>query len=391
MKRIGLKLPVMLVLSLFLSSLTSQAVFAQAPSHDREAHPPFHVHGVAQTAPVGYIPTQIRNAYGINSLTANGSGVTIGIVDAYDDPNIINDLNTFKSTFNITGCNLTKVNQNGGTRYPRSNSGWALEISLDVEWACAVAPGANLLLVEASSNSFTNLLTAVDYAAHHAQVVSMSWGGSEFSSETSYNSHFNVSGVAFFASSGDSGTGVIYPSASPYVIGVGGTTLPLDSNGNLTGAETAWSGSGGGVSAYEGEPGYQSGYPIPSTGGKRGIPDVAYDADPNTGVAVYDTTSYNGQKGWFQVGGTSMGAPQWAALAALADQGRSQSLSSNNLSSSAVYNAASSAVYGSNFRDITSGQNGSCGTLCTATSGYDFVTGLGSPLANNLVPYLQSH
>jgi subtilase family serine protease len=390
MKRFISKLPVMLVLSLFLSSLASQSVFAQAPSHDREAHPPFHVHGAASTIVVGYTPSQIRNAYGINSLAAKGSGVTLAIVDAFDDPTIINDLNTFKSTFNISGCNLTKVNQTGGTRYPRSNSGWALEISLDVEWACAVAPGANLLLVEASSNSFTNLLAAVDYAASHAQVVSMSWGGSEFSGETSYDTHFNVNGVLFFASSGDSGTGVIYPSDSPYVIGVGGTTLPLDANGNLTGGETAWSGSGGGVSAYEGEPGYQSTYPIPSTGGKRGIPDVSYDADPNTGVAVYDTTSYYGKKGWFQVGGTSMGSPQWAGLAALADQGRSQSLSGNNLVSSILYNAAASA-YGSNYRDITLGTNGSCGALCTASSGYDFITGLGSPLANNLVPYLNSH
>lgn len=385
------KLVVIFVLSLFLSSLTSQAVFAQSPSHDREAHPPFHVHGVSPTAVIGYTPTQIRNAYGINSLSANGSGVTIAIVDAYDDPTIASDLQTFKNTFGITGCNLTKVNQSGGTRYPRSNGGWALEISLDIEWACAVAPGANLLLVEASSNSFSNLLTAVDYAASHAQVVSMSWGGSEFSSETSYDTHFNVNGVTFFASSGDSGTGVIYPSSSPYVVGVGGTTLPLDSNGNLTGAETTWSGSGGGISSYENEPGYQSSYPIPSTGGKRGIPDVSYDANPSTGVAVYDTTAYNGQKGWFQVGGTSAGSPQWAGLAALADQGRSQPLSSNNLTSSAEYKAAASSVYASNYRDITSGNNGTCGAVCNAATGYDFITGLGSPLANNLVPYLQTH
>lgn len=219
----------------------------------------------------------------------------------------------------------------------------------------------------------------------------MSWGGGESSSETSSDSHFNVTGVSFTASSGDSGHGVIYPSASPYVIGVGGTTLPLDSSGNLTGSEAAWSGSGGGISAYESEPGYQSSYPIPNTGGKRGVPDVSYDADPNTGVSVYDTTSYQGQSGWFVVGGTSAGAPQWAALIALVDQGRSSSLPSNNLSSSPEYNAAASVVYASNYRDITSGTNGTCGSLCTAATGYDFVTGLGSPLANSLVPYMQTH
>jgi subtilase family serine protease len=345
----------------------------------------------ATTSPTGYVPTQMRHAYGFDLLSGNGAGKTIGIVDAFDDPSIASDLAVFKSQFGISGCNLTKVNQNGGTKFPRVNANWALEISLDVEWACAIAPGANILLVEASTNSFSNLLTAVDYAAKHTQVVSMSWGGSEFSSESSDDFHFNVTGVSFTASSGDNGTGAQYPVASPDVIGVGGTTLPLDSAGNLTGSETAWSGSGGGISAFEAEPAYQSSYPIPNTGGKRGIPDVSYDADPNTGVSVYDTTSLQGQSGWFVVGGTSAGAPQWAALIVLVDQGRTSSLSSNNLSSSPEYNAAARAVYASNYRDITSGTNGSCGSVCTASTGYDFVTGLGSPLANNLVPYLQTH
>jgi subtilase family serine protease len=146
--------------------------------------------------------------------------------------------------------------------------------------------------------------------------------------------------VTFVASSGDSGTGVIWPAASPYVVSVGGTTLPLDGAGNLTGSETAWSGSGGGISAYEVEPGYQASFPIPANGGKRGIPDVSYDADPNTGVSVYDPTNHQGQKGWFDVGGTS--APQWAARVILADQGRA-ALSSSNPSNSPVYNAAASA------------------------------------------------
>lgn len=391
MKRLVSKLPLITVLILFLGSLSSQAVLAQSPFQDITEHPPIHLRGPAAATPVGYNPTQIRNAYGFNLISSTGSGQTIALVDAYDDPTIANDLSVFKSTYGITGCNLTKVNQNGGTKYPRTSSGWALEISLDVEWACAIAPGANLLLVEASSASLSNLLTAVDYAARHAQVVSMSWGGSETSSETSSDSHFNVSGVSFFASSGDNGTGASYPATSPYVISVGGTTLPLDGNGNRTGAETAWSGSGGGISSYESEPGYQTSYPIPNTGGKRGFPDVAYNADPNTGVAVYDTTKYNGQSGWFQLGGTSAGSPQWAALTALVDQGRSTPLSSNNLSSSPVYNAAAASVYSSNYTDITSGTNGSCGSVCTASTGYDFITGLGSPLAGNLVPYLASH
>jgi subtilase family serine protease len=275
----------------------------------------------------------------------------------------------------------------------RTNGGWALEISLDVQWAHAIAPGANILLVEAKSSSFSDLLGAVDLAVntYKAKVVSMSWGASDFSGENSYDYHFSRSGVVFVAASGDSGTGTIYPSTSPYVVAVGGTSLPLDTNGNLIGSETAWNGSGGGVGAYESEPGYQATFPIPSTGGKRGSPDAAYNADPATGVSIYDSTPYNGQTGWFQVGGTSAGSPQWAALIALADQSRSSSLSSASTSTSPFYNAASGAAYATNYKDISGGSNGTCGSLCVAGSGYDFVTGLGSPKAGNLVPYLAGH
>src|SRR5262249_42588274 len=142
-----------------------------------------------------------------------------------------------------------KVNQTGGTRYPRSDSGWALEISLDVQWVHAIAPGAKILLVEATSNSFKNLLAAEDYAAANASYVTNSWGGSESSGESANDSHFVRAGVSFFASSGDSGLPAEYPSASPNVISVGGTTLTLN-NGVLV-SETGWSGGGGGCSAYE--------------------------------------------------------------------------------------------------------------------------------------------
>jgi subtilase family serine protease len=348
----------------------------------------------------GYSPSMIRHAYGFDALPSNddGTGQTIAIVDAYNAPNIFKDVPSFNSLFGLQqfnvsgGPTLTRVNQSGGSSLPWTSSGWALEISMDVEWAHAIAPKANILLVEANSASFSNLMKAVSYAAGHAKVVSMSWGGSEFSGETSYDSYFNKSGVTFLVSSGDSGTGVSYPAVSPYVVGVGGTTLPLDNNGNLTGSETAWNGSGGGLSVLESKPGYQSSFPIPSlAGSKRGSPDVAYNADPNSGFSVYDSTPYYGQSGWWIVGGTSAGAPQWAGLVALVNQHRSAgSLSSNSLTSSPLYNAAGSSVYASNYRDITSGSNGS-GILTTATTGYDFVTGLGSPRANNLVPYLQTH
>ena len=278
----------------------------------------------------------------------------------------------------------------GSTR-PPTDSGWALEISLDVEWAHAAAPGADIVLVEATSNSTMNLLSAVDTAVSKgARVVSMSWGSGEFSSETAADSHFNHAGVTFFASSGDSGAGVSFPAVSPYVVAVGGTTLRLDTSGNVQ-SEAAWTGSGGGASAFETEPGYQVSAHIARVNGKRGGPDVAYDANPSTGYPVYDTTPYGGHVGWFQTGGTSAASPQWAGLVAVVDQLRAgHPLSSNSLTSSPEYNAAASSVYATNYRDVISGSDGSCAN-CSAATGFDRVTGLGAPRANKLIPYLASH
>ncbi|MGZ4414653.1 MAG: S53 family peptidase, partial [Gaiellaceae bacterium] len=260
------------------------------------------------------------------------------------------------------GC-FTKVNQTGGTSYPRKDAGWALEISLDIQWAHAIAPGATILLVEASSNSFANLLAAEDYARGNAQYVSNSWGGSEFSGESSYDSHFAQSGVSFFVSSGDSGLPAQYPSASPNVISVGGTTLNF-SSGTFT-TETGWSGSGGGCSVYETATSAQSSfseYGQVNCGGRRSTPDVSLDADPASGVSVYDTTRYQGQAGWFRVGGTSASSPMWAGRSAVAGA---------TVNSAYVYttNTTNSITY----RDITVGNNGA-----SALTGYDLVTGRGS-------------
>jgi subtilase family serine protease len=214
----------------------------------------------------------------------------------------------------------------------------------------------------------------------------MSWGAGDYSGETSLDSHFNKPGVMFLAAAGDAGGAVDYPAASPYVVSVGGTSLPLDSSGNRTGAESAWSGGGGGASLFEAEPTYQVNYGINFTNGNRGTPDVAYNADPNTGVAVYDSYSYLGQRGWLVIGGTSAGAPQWAGLVALVDQGRATPLTSSDLTNSSIYNAAVGSAYAANYNDITTGSNG-----YPATTGYDLATGLGSPIANALVPYLTTH
>jgi subtilase family serine protease len=347
-------------------------------------------------SPAGFSPAQIRHAYGFDKLTGtDGRGVTIAIIDAYNAQNILNDVRTFNTQYGLQQFNgagqptFKVVNQGGGSSLPANNAGWAFESALDVEWAHAIAPKANILLVEASTASYSNLMAAVDYAAKNAQVVSMSFGGGEFSYETTLDAHFNKTGVAFVASSGDSGFGVSYPAASPYVLSVGGTSLRLDSTGKRI-SETGWSGSGGGISTIESEPTFQKNFGITATGGKRGNPDVSYDGDPSTGFAVY--SSPNG--GWRMVGGTSAGAPQWAGLIALVDQQRKAHggtmLSTNNLANSPFYTAALKAVYASNFFDVTIGSNGK-GSLDQAHSGYDFVTGLGSPNAANLVPYLATH
>lgn len=263
------------------------------------------------------------------------------------------------------GC-FKKVNQRGGTSYPRKDAGWSLEISLDVEIVHAICPKCKILLVEADSNSFANLLSAEDYAKAHADVVSNSWGGGEFSSETTsaYDGHFNAPGTPITFSSGDSGYGVEYPAASQYVTAVGGTTLKLTST-NARSSETVWSGAGSGCSAYEAKPLWQK----DSGCIRRTVADVAADADPNTGAAVYDSVRYQGRSGWFQVGGTSLASPIIAAVYALAGNG------SSTMDGSYPYSHTSSLF------DVTSGSNGNCGGsyLCTGKTGYDGPTGNGTP------------
>jgi len=326
---------------------------------------------------VSYNPAQIRHAYGIDQLAANGSGQKIAIVDAYGNTSIQADLNTFCTQF---GLPTTTIQVLGTSTL---NTGWALETALDVEWAHAIAPQASLILSVAASASTTDLLNAVNAAIKAgATVVSMSWGTPEFAGESVYDSYFQTPGVAFVASSGDGGElagspQVDWPAASPYVVSVGGTTLTLDANNNRT-SETAWTSSGGGLSTSYTRPAWQNSWSAYAT---RGVPDVSYNGDPNTGVLVYD--SVNG--GWFVVGGTSAGAPQWAALLALANQSRSSGVKGN----SDIYSVAGTApaINPANFFDITSGNNGGDADDLSVT-GYDLVTGLGSPQAASLVPAL---
>lgn len=351
-------------------------------------HPIHYKPNTPSMKPAGLSPAQVRVAYGFNEIAGQGKGQIIAIVDAFDDPNIEADLAVFNRGFSLPACTTAngcfkKIYASG--KKPRTDSGWAGEIALDVEWAHAMAPQAKIFLVEAASDSLEDLFTAIKVAVKSgATVVSMSWGGSEFSGQKSLDSVFNNAKVTFVASSGDSGTGVIYPASSPYVIGVGGTTLYVDSHGNHQ-SELAWSGSGGGLSEVESWPKSQRTFPIPNANSMRGVPDVAYNADPYTGFSVYNSIPGEGGKGWAVVGGTSAGAPQWAALVAVANSTLSKRLGNNvtNL----LYAAAKPATghYHAIFNDIIHGTNGSCGYYCTAQTGYDFVTGLGSPQVANLI------
>jgi hypothetical protein len=358
-----------------------------------------------RTLLTAYAPAQIVLAYGLNQINfgttsspipGDGRGQTIAIVDAYANPHIASDLAAFNTRYglpqmNTGGPTFMVLDQSNGKSDPTGGR-WEMETALDVEWAHAVAPQANILLVLAADDSrdpFTGtptaLLAAVNTASSAPGVVavSMSWGVSEYSNQLADGAAaFSPSahpGVTFVAASGDAGAGVNFPAASAYVLSVGGTSLTIDSAGNWQG-EAGWGGSGGGRSRFEGQPSYQAAV-VPSSmstpqGGDtpfRTTPDVAYDADPNTGVVVYN----NG--GYYAVGGTSAGAPQWAALVAIADQGAA--LQGNGPLTGATQTLpALYAASQSDFHDITSGNNGN-----SATVGYDLVTGRGTPKAQLIV------
>lgn len=362
------------------------------------AEPTFGLaHPLATSAPTGFSPTQLQAAYGFNHVSLqngiNGTGQTIAIVDAYHAPTLLSDLQAFDRAFALPDPpSLTVMSQTGSTVIfpptdpnPNRQLNWEVEEALDVEWAHALAPGARIVLVEANSPNFTDLLAAVNIASHlpGVSVVSMSWGSGEFASETSVDFNFTTpvghAGVTFIASSGDSGAAAGYPAISPNVLAIGGTTLTVDSAGNFL--ESGWSGSGGGLSAYEVQPAYQKSLVKQSTT-KRTNPDVAFDADPNTGVPVYDTFSNGTSSPWSQIGGTSLSAPAWAALISIVDQARSQ----NGLGSLDGLTQTLPMLYQldlttpSAFHDITTGSNG-----FAAGPGYDLVTGIGSPIVNVLV------
>jgi hypothetical protein len=334
---------------------------------------------LATSGPTGYGPAEFHAAYELPTTAPTPQ--TIAIVDAYDSPTIESDLGVYSATFGLPACTTAngcfrKVNQSGQEGpYPKADSGWALEIALDVETAHAICQNCQILLIEASSNSFANLTAAVNMAASlGATEISNSYGGPEYSGEVA-DTAYKHPGIAITASAGDSGYGAEYPASSPYVVAVGGTTLNLGPS-NSYGSETVWSGSGSGCSAYASAQAWQTSdakWSLTGCGSKRGVADVAADANPNTGASVYNTTKNQGQAGWFQVGGTSLSAPLIAAVYALAGGG------------SADYPAADPYSHQgdspASLHDVTSGSNGSCGesTMCKGATGYDGPTGAGTP------------
>ncbi len=317
------------------------------------------------STPSGFFPADLRTAYSLPSTTA-GSGQTVAIVDAYDDPNAEADLGVYRAQFGIPACTTAngcfkKVGQTGGA-VPAKNASWAEEISLDLDMVSAICPNCHILLVEAKTASIANLGKAVNEAAAlGATEISNSYGGGD---ETDASApYYNHPGIMITASTGDNAYGVSFPASSAYVTAVGGTHLTL--TGGVR-AETAWSDAGSGCStknpALSGQASFGTGC------SKRAVGDVSAVADPATGVAVYDSLSYQGYVGWLVFGGTSVSSPIIASVYALA--GNAASINNNY-----------PYTHSGSLHDVTSGSNGSCSPsqLCTARVGWDGPTGLGTP------------
>jgi subtilase family serine protease len=332
-------------------------------------------------------PATIRSAY---SLPSTGGSQAIALVDAYHDPTALGDFNAFAKQYSLpqqTTTNATastnKVFQvvyaNGSQPQSGGNyiASWNLEESLDIEWAHAIAPNAKIYLVEARTDSMSDLDYAVEVASALPGVkeVSMSWGGAEVAAEANwYDNIFTTSGVVYFAAGGDTSAEVGYPSTSPNVVSCGGTTINRSNTGAFL-SETAWSDTGCGLSVYEKRPSFQNGIST-IVGSKRGVNDISFLANPNSGVYVYDSTPLWGESGWWIVGGTSLATPCLAGVVNLAaTSGTAFALSTASEQARIYGNLGKSSV----FRDITSGTDGrfKCAT------GWDYITGVGSPLGLN--------
>lgn len=335
---------------------------------------PFSGYGFQTPASIACIYKLVNQVTGCNpnnvSAVVTGGSKAIAIVDAYDYPNASRDLQIFSNQFGLASANLTVVYANG--RRPFSDPfGWEMEEALDLQWAHAMAPQAQLYLVEAASASLNDLLNAVTVAGNLVSSagggqVSMSWGMSEFAGQTSLDSYFTAKGVVYYASSGDS-AGTSWPCTSKNVVCVGGTTLRVNAAGNFE-QEVPWVDAGSGYSTIVSKPAFQSAVSNVS-GNYRGVPDVALAADPNTGAWVYYTPSDYQPAGWWVVGGTSWASPLAAGITN--NTGKFSASSAAELS--LLYSSASSSA----LNDITVGWCG-INVGISATNGWDQCSGLGS-------------
>ncbi len=374
-----------------------------------------------------YSPAQIRAAYGLPALPAAGTalsalqaaqlgaGQTIYLIDAMHDPSVVAELAAFNQKFGLpacttralaasaslplaaassTGCEFSQVYNNASgsmsATAPAYDSGWATEITLDVQWAHATAPLARIVLIEAPDASLNSLLGAVKLAnAMGPGVVSMSFGAAEGSWTASVDSAFTAANMSYLAATGDNGAGVSWPAVSANVVAVGGTSLTYSGTG--TRSEVSWSGTGGGTSLYTATPGYQnSAVPGMGTPARRTVADVAFNADPGTGQYVAVIAPGSTSVGWLSAGGTSLSTPQWAGLVAVANATRAQAARPALGAPHAVLYGQIAAVpgsYASAFADITKGTDGTCAS-CTAKVGYDPLAGLGTPNVSSLLSLL---
>jgi subtilase family serine protease len=327
----------------------------------------------------GYNPGQLRTAYktpGAATSTGASPGPLVAVIDAYANPNAAGDLAAYRTRFGLGPATLTQVDQRGATTLPAGDVGWGEEEALDLDMVSAMCPACPILYVGADSPTFSDLAAAVTRAhTLGAKVISNSYGAREFSGETTYQSAYNLTDTVVTVSSGDSGYGVEFPASAKDVVAVGGTTLKLNADGSRQ-SEKVWSGTGSGCSAYISKPTWQK----DKACSRRTVVDVAAVADPNTGVAVYDSYGSSGGANWLVFGGTSVSAPLVGAYIAAAGIPAP--------SSSAPYPVASLYAQRSSggFFDVTSGSNGSCGSsssskyyLCHGVGGYDGPTGLGTP------------
>ena len=298
----------------------------------------------------GYFPADLQSAYQLPSIT-QGNGETVAVVDAYNDAHAESDLDTYRSQFDLPTCTtangcFSKINQTGGSTYPANDASWDQEISVDLDMVSAICPNCHILLVEANSSSVANLGSAVDEAASlGADAISNSYGTSEFSTEEDEDSYYDHPGIAITASTGDTGYGTEWPAASPYVTAVGGTSLLRSTTIPRGWSETAWSGTGSGCSSYEPKPTWQD----DSGCSHRTLGDVSAVADPDTGVAVYDSVPYDGSSGWLVFGGTSVSSAIIASVYTSGGPTSSVDYGSYPYSHTAWLN------------NVTAGSNGSCG------------------------------